>query len=60
MNLDEIRVEIDSIDNQIVELLCKRMDMSKKVAEYKIKVGKKVFDGAREKAVLDKGDALGG
>lgn len=60
MNLDEIRVEIDSIDAQIVELLCKRMDMSKKVAEYKIKVGKKVFDDAREKAVLDKVDALGG
>ncbi len=60
MNLDEIRVEIDSIDKQIVELLCKRMDMSKRVAEYKIKVGKKVFDGVREKAVLDKVDALGG
>ncbi len=60
MNLDEIRVEIDGIDRQIVELICQRMDMSKKVAEYKVKVGKKVFDGVREKAVLDKVDNLGG
>ncbi len=60
MNLDEIRQQIDGIDKDIVELLKRRMDMSLSVAEYKINNGKKVFDSAREEAILDKVDRLGG
>ena len=48
MDLLEIRKEIDQIDSQIVELYEKRMDACKKVAQYKIETGKKVFDKARE------------
>ena len=52
MNLDEIRVDIDKIDRDIVELIKKRMNLSLSVAEYKINNGKKVFDAEREKAIL--------
>ncbi|MBQ2815672.1 MAG: chorismate mutase [Clostridia bacterium] len=60
MNLDEIRVDIDKIDKDIVELIKKRMNLSLSVAEYKINNGKKVFDAEREKTILDKVDNLGG
>ena len=60
MNLDEIRVDIDKIDKNIVELIKKRMNLSLSVAEYKINNSKKVFDAEREKAILDKVNNLGG
>lgn len=34
-NLSEIRTEIDSIDEQIIELFKKRMDCAKDVGNYK-------------------------
>ncbi|MCM1568705.1 MAG: prephenate dehydratase [Roseburia sp.] len=52
MDLLELRQQIDEIDNQIVELYEKRMDISRQVAEYKIKTGKKVFDRVREQEKL--------
>ena len=53
VDLKELRDEIDSIDRQIVELFEKRMDICQKVAEYKIRTGKKVFDRTREQAKID-------
>ena len=47
MDLLELRGQIDAIDEQIVDLYEKRMDISRQVAEYKIKTGKKVFDKQR-------------
>lgn len=52
MNLLDLRKDIDEIDQQIVELYEKRMEISKKVAEYKISTGKKVFDKEREIAKI--------
>lgn len=54
MDLTELRVQIDEIDSQIVELYERRMEVAKGVAEYKIKVGKKVFDKQRELEKLEK------
>lgn len=48
MDLQQLRVEIDDVDKQIVELFEKRMDIASKVADYKIATGKKVFDRERE------------
>ena len=48
MDLQQLRVEIDDVDRQIVELFEKRMDIASKVADYKIATGKKVFDRERE------------
>lgn len=48
----KLREEIDEIDAQIVSLYEKRMEISGRVAEYKIETGKKVFDKQREEEKL--------
>lgn len=54
MDLLELRKQIDEIDEEIVKLYEKRMDISSQVADYKIETGKKVFDKAREDEKLRK------
>lgn len=54
MDLMELRKQIDEIDEQIVQLYERRMDISSQVADYKIETGKKVFDKAREDEKLQK------
>lgn len=54
MDLSELRVQIDAIDKDIVELYEKRMDICRQVAEYKIENGKKVFDKVREEEKIAK------
>ncbi len=51
-DLQEIRGEIDRIDDQIVKLYEERMQLTSEVAEYKINTGKQVFDRAREESKL--------
>lgn len=58
MDLLEIRNEIDEIDAQIVKLYEERMEACKKVAEYKIENGKKVFDKVREAEKIKKVKSL--
>lgn len=53
IDLQESRAEIDKIDKQIVELFEKRMKVTKDVANYKMSVGKPVFDKERELQKLD-------
>lgn len=48
MDLLELREQLDELDEQIVALYEKRMDISSQVADYKIRTGKKVFDRERE------------
>lgn len=60
MDLLEIRDEIDKIDAQIVELYERRMDACRRVAQYKIETGKKVFDKAREEEKIRKVKSLTG
>lgn len=52
--LDELREQLDVIDNKIVELYESRMMICEKVGDYKIDTGKKVFDKQREKEKLGK------
>lgn len=53
MDLQEIRKQLDVIDREILELYEKRMKLCSDVAEYKISVGKPVYDGEREKQKLE-------
>ena len=53
-DLTELRGQLDEIDEQIVALYEKRMDVCKEVAGYKINTGKKVFDRQREQEKLTK------
>ncbi|MCD8015856.1 MAG: prephenate dehydratase [Lachnospiraceae bacterium] len=52
-DLQELRVEIDSVDEQITQLFERRMKICEEVAHYKIANGKKVFDKEREKSKLE-------
>lgn len=51
-DLGKLRGEIDEIDKKIVSLYEQRMEISGRVAEYKIETGKKVFDRQREQEKL--------
>lgn len=53
-DLKDLRVEIDEIDEQIVALYEKRMELSGEVADFKIANGKNVLDRAREESKLSK------
>ncbi len=52
-DLDELRQEIDVIDEKIVSLFEQRMSLSEEVARYKIENGRKVFDREREQDKLE-------
>lgn len=56
MDLSQIRVEIDHVDQQIVELFQKRMELAGEVAESKRGTGKAIYDRQRE---LEKLERLG-
>ncbi len=58
MDLKECRAQLDVIDSKIVELFETRMNICKDVAEYKIAVGKAVYDGERERQKLDAVSAM--
>lgn len=48
IDLQELRMQLDGIDSQIVQLYEERMEICRQVAAYKINTGKKVFDKQRE------------
>ena len=52
MTLDELRIAIDSIDNEIVPLLARRMALAAQVACIKRESGAPVLQPAREQAIL--------
>ena len=51
--LEELRVRLDEIDDQIVNLYEQRMEICAHVGEYKIQTGKMVLDRQREKEKLE-------
>lgn len=54
MNLTDTRKAIDVLDNNLVALLEKRMQLVSEVVAYKKVTGKAVFDKEREEAILEK------
>ena len=50
--LDELRMQLDEVDDEIVRLFEKRMDICKEVGKYKVGCGRKVFDRQRESSKL--------
>lgn len=53
-DLNELRVEIDEIDNEILKLFSKRMEIVKKIGEYKIENNLPILNTEREKKILGK------
>ncbi len=53
MDLIGLRKEIDKIDEQLIPLLLKRMEVAKGVAQYKVERGIPVLNEEREQQILD-------
>lgn len=53
-DLSITRKEIDAVDQEIVRLLEKRMDLALEVAKYKMSTGKPIYDRQRELEKLEK------
>ena len=54
LNLDEIRKEISAINDEMLALFVKRMELSAQVARYKKANGLPTLDRKREEAILQK------
>ncbi len=54
LNLDEIRKEISAINDEMLALFVKRMELSAQVARYKKANGLPTYDRKREEAILQK------
>ncbi len=57
MNLEELRGQINEINEQMLALFVRRMELSAQVAEVKRSSGGAVYDPVREKQIL--ADAAG-
>lgn len=53
MELSEIRIKIDEIDDKILDLFLERMKLATDVARYKSEHGMVVFQGDRERFIID-------
>ena len=54
LNLEEIRKEISAINDEMLALFVKRMELSAQVAMYKKANGLPTLDRKREEAILQK------
>lgn len=53
MNLDELRAEIDIIDDQLINLFEERMEVASKIGQYKKENGLPVLNSQREREILN-------
>ena len=60
MDLQELRKEIDAIDSQLVELFCRRMEISGEIADYKQQNHMPIFVPSREREKLREVGELAG
>ncbi len=54
LNLQDIRKQLDAIDEQLIDLFARRMRLVKDVADYKMEHGMPVLDAGREETILDR------
>lgn len=59
-DLNDIRQEINSIDQQLIKLFIQRMDCAKDVAEYKKATNTPILNQDRENEILDRVEKQGG
>ena len=53
MNLEQIRKQIDKIDDDILNLLLERMECSRLIAKIKYEKNIPIFDKIREQEIFD-------
>lgn len=54
MDLQELRAQINKIDDELIDLFRRRMDISAEIARYKKNNNMPVYDSAREREILEK------
>ena len=54
MNLDDVRKEIDEIDDKLLDLFLRRMELAKTAMLQKKQSGKPILDKGRERDILNK------
>lgn len=60
MDIQELRQEIDRIDKELVDLFCKRMEVSAQVGDYKREHKMPILVPAREEEILQRLSKLSG
>ena len=60
MDLKDLRDEIDAIDQDIIRLFCRRMEVTAQIADYKKQNGLPIYHPGREQEVLEKVSMLAG
>lgn len=58
MTLQELRGEIDKIDDEIITLLEKRLSLAKQIGELKTKLKVEVYNPQREEEILKRLQSL--
>jgi chorismate mutase len=53
MRIEDVRTEIDKVDNEIIRQIAKRQELAGKIARLKFTQGLPVHDEKRTKTVLD-------
>lgn len=54
LDIDSLRGEIDRLDEQILELVSRRISLVRAIGEYKRARGLPVYDAERERAVIQR------
>ncbi len=54
MNIDEIRIEIDRLDDELLRIFNDRAALALKIGEIKKERGIPVYDPGREKRIFDR------
>ncbi len=54
MDLSELRKQLDDIDNRVLELFNKRVEIVEKVAEYKSRNNETIYRPEREKEIIER------
>lgn len=52
--LEQIRKQIDKLDDQLLQVLIERMNLAKKIGQVKSKSGGSVYSSSREREILDR------
>ncbi len=58
MNLDDLRNQIDTLDNELLKLLNERMEVVKKVGEFKHQTKGAIYRPEREKSIIDRLESM--
>lgn len=58
LDLEQIREQLDALNNEIVDVIAERMDIVTKVAEYKEENDMRIVDEEREEEVKQKFEEL--